>query len=205
MNSAINAPAILWLDDEPERLVLEKYYIEEYFDAQGIEVRVDMVATIQDCISKLCEQQYIGFIVDLMIKQDVLANQDEQMWGGAATYAWLRLPERFHSGDALFLNYAIPNQIANHFAYESLSSEQKAILTINNQMPAIVISGTAQSIQKKDANGPSNDQEAFMRQVDKEAGILEAFKVLEKPVDADLLKLYITAFERHLPDMQEIV
>ena len=88
---------ILWVDDEPDNLLYEKFCIEH--NTQGKRYEVVMVSSINQAVKKLNSEHYVGIILDQQIEQTHIPNLsvEEISYSGASVAWYLKNWNVFHS------------------------------------------------------------------------------------------------------------
>lgn len=153
--------SILWLDDEPDNIAVERDIIEDEFDDCGIEANVDIVKTLEECLQKLSAQTYHAVILDLQINLGPNADAVQQTWVGAGVYAWLRL-----SGDLTAIE-TLPDLVKSKLTENAFQP-----LSLNQNLPVAIVSGVAKS-----------EVVTFIRDLNFGINKRPLLQVFDKPID----------------------
>lgn len=171
---------ILWLDDDPEHLVYERYMLAEYFTEKCLQVDINIATTLDEGIEQLTTTKYDALLLDLQINLEADATAEEQTWVGAAIYIWLRLQGNWEKPDLpQSLKTDIPTKVFKKLAGAIDQPAALAILSHNSKAPTLVISGIAKG---------NNILEKSMRLVDTVTHQPYHLPILDKPIE-------ISAFE----------
>jgi|GEM_PF-6541595 len=175
---------ILWLEDEPERIVYELALIEEQFEQADLKVEIVAVRTISDALYQLHTKRFSLILLDQQIRLLGAAARNEDLkWAGLGVFAWMRTAGKLE-GAAILNN--VPDIIINELEpFESLGGDFESNVKWNAMQDILIVTGISMP-----------ETSDFIKTVDALVGAQSGTKqgktrVLYKPIDEEVFVKYL--------------